>query len=740
MTKKPINDQVPVVVSAPIHREAITFTLENNYMPYAMSVIVSRAIPEIDGFKPSHRKLLYTMYKMGLLGSTRTKSANVVGQTMKLNPHGDQAIYETMVRLTRGNDSLLHPYVDSKGNFGKVYSRDMQYAAARYTEVRLDQLCQEIFSGLDKDSVDMIDNYDGTMKEPVLLPATFPSILVNSNQGIAVGMASMICSFNLREVCAATVAYIRDPGCDIKAYLPAPDFSTGAELIVHPQELDQIYKTGRGSFRLRAIYQVDKKNGFLEVTQIPYTTTVEAIIDDISNLVKTGKIKEINDVRDETDLEGLKLTIDYKRTADPDALMQKLFRLTPLENTFPCNFNILVNGTPRVMGIRSILGEWHAWRRSCLRREIAFELARKQDRLHLLQGLELILMDIDKAIRIIRETELESEVIVNLMHGFSIDSVQAEYVAEIRLRQLNRQYLLQRIADIKTLKKEIAELIELLGDQEKVDQRIIEQLQAVAKKFGADRRTRLIHTDDVERIADHELIEDFKLRIFLTEHGYVKKIPLTSLRSAGDLKTKEDDQIIQDLEGKNKMDLLFFTNQGNVYKMKVFEIKDHKPSDFGEFTPNLLSLDEGERVIFVHLTEDYSGQFLFGFQNGKAVRITCDVYETKTNRRKLVNAFSTHSPLTAIYHLTAPDDFVALSSIKKALVFNSELVPLKATRSTQGVQIMLAKKSSIMVSLKRLSETAIKEPNYYRNKVMPAVGSYLKESMLENRQVGLDGI
>jgi DNA gyrase subunit A len=725
---------------APIHQEPITETLENNYMPYAMSVIVSRAIPEIDGFKPSHRKLLFTMFKMGLLGQTRTKSANVVGQTMKLNPHGDQAIYETMVRLTRGNDSLLHPYVDSKGNFGKVYSRDMHYAAARYTEVRLDPICQELFAGLEKDSVDMIDNYDGTMKEPVLLPATFPSILTNSNQGIAVGMASNICSFNLGEVCAATVAYIKDPGCDLQPLLPAPDFTTGAELILHPQEIAQIYQTGRGSFRMRAVYQVDRKHGFIEILQIPYTTTVEAIIDDISNLVKSGKIKEINDVRDETDLDGLKLTVDYKRTSDPDALMQKLFRLTSLENSFACNFNILINGTPRVMGIKSILGEWHAWRRSCFRREIAFDLQRKQDRLHLLRGLEIILLDIDKAIRIIRETELESEVTPNLMRGFGIDATQADYVAEIRLRQLNRQYLLQRISDIKNLVEEIDQLMSLLEHPEKIDQRIVAQLNAVAKKYGKPRRTKLIHTDDVERIEDHELIEDYRLRIFLTEHGYIKKMPLTSLRSAGDLKTKDDDQITQDLEGKNKMDILFFTSLGNVYKLKVFELKDHKPSDLGDYTPNLLGLEEGERVVYLHLTDDYTGEFLFGFQNGKAVRLTCASYETKTNRKKLVNAFSTHAPLTAIHFLNGPEDFLAISSIRKAMVFNSELVPLKTTRTTQGVQVMLAKKGSLMSTLKRLKDTGIEQPSPYRAKALPAIGTYLKEGTLENRQVGLDGV
>lgn len=718
-------------------QQPITETLETNYMPYAMSVIVSRAIPEIDGFKPSHRKLLFTMYKMGLLGSTRTKSANVVGQTMKLNPHGDQAIYETMVRLTRGNAALLHPYIDSKGNFGKVYSRDMQYAAARYTEVRLDSLCDEIFRGLDKDSVDFIDNYDGTLREPVLLPATFPSILVNSNQGIAVGMASNICSFNLREVCQATVAYIRDPACDLQAIMPAPDFSTGAELIYHPHEIRQIYQTGRGTMRLRAVWQYDKKNNLIEISQIPYTTTVEAIIDDITGLVKNGKIKDINDVRDETDLDGLKITIDLKRAAEPDSLMQKLFRLTSLENTFPCNFNILINGSPRVLGVRAILGEWHAWRRSCLRREIAFELQRKQERLHLLQGLEKILLDIDKAIRIIRETEKESDVIANLMAGFAIDALQAEYVAEIRLRQLNRQYILQRTADIQNLQGEIGDLQATLADAARIDRRIISQLEAVAKKYGRDRLTRLVHVDEVETVTDHDLIEDYRLRIFLTDHGYIKKLALTSLRSSADLKTKEDDQIVQEAEGKNKMDILFFTDKGNVYKLKVFEIKDHRPSDLGEYATNLLGLEDGERVICFHLTEDYSGHFLLGFASGKVARITCNSYETKTNRRRLVNAYSTASPVVGIVFLTGDEDFVAYSSIRKVLVFNSSLVPLMTTRSSQGTTVMLSKKGSTMTALKRLADTAISEAQYYRSKTLPALGLYLKESTLANRQITL---
>ena len=633
-----------------LQKQPITETLEQNYMPYAMSVIVSRAIPEIDGFKPSHRKLLYTMYKMGLLGGNRTKSANVVGQTMKLNPHGDQAIYETMVRLTRGNGALLHPYVDSKGNFGRQYSRDMAYAASRYTEVRLDKLCDEIFRGLDKNSVDFMDNYDGTIQEPMLLPASFPSILVNSNQGIAVGMASNICSFNLNEVCQAAIAYIRDPGFRLIDILPAPDFSTGAEIIYNPHEMEQILQSGRGSIKLRGTYEVDRKNGFIEIKQIPYTTTVEAIIDDITELVKSGKIKEINDVRDETDLDGLKLTIDYKKSVDPDALMQKIFRYTSLQTTFPCNFNILVNGTPRVLGVKAILGEWLSWRRTCVRRETVFDLDKKLERLHLLHGLEKILLDIDKAVRIVRETEKEADVIPNLMSGFDIDAVQAEFVAEIRLRQLNRQYILQRTADIKTLVDDIADLQETLEKRERIDRLIIKQLETVAKKFGAPRLTRLVHQDDIEVLTDHQMIEDFRLRLFLTEHGYLKKLALTSLRSAGELKTKEDDQIVQELEGKNKSDLLLFSDRGNVYKIKCFELKDHKPSDLGEYTPNLLGLEEGERIVFIHLTEDYAGWMLYGFANGKLAKVPMAAYETKTNRKKLVNAYSVSSPLVAMHH------------------------------------------------------------------------------------------
>lgn len=723
-----------------LQQQPITQTLEKNYMPYAMSVIVSRAIPEIDGFKPSHRKLLYTMYRMGLLGGSRTKSANVVGQTMKLNPHGDQAIYETLVRLTRGNGALLHPYIDSKGNFGRVYSRDMQYAAARYTEVRLDKICEELFSGLDKNSVDFIDNYDSTTKEPLLLPAAFPSLLVNSNQGIAVGMASNICSFNLTEVCRAAAAYIRDPGCDLLSIMPAPDFSTGAELIYNRAEMEQIYKTGRGSMRLRATWRFDKKNNLVEIVEIPYTTTVEAIIDDITGLVKQGKVREINDIRDETDLNGLKIALELKRSTDPDALMQKLFRFTSLQSTFPCNFNVLVNGTPRVLGVRALLGEWLAWRRACVRREISYDLEKKQDRLHLLRGLEKILLDIDKAVRIIRRTEKESEVVPNLMAGFGIDTVQAEFVAEIRLRQLNRQYILQRTADIQTLVDEIADLEDMLANRERVDDQICSNLERIAAKYGQKRLTRLVHEKEIDTFEPDQLIEDYNLRLFLTEHGYIKKLALTSLRSAGELKTKEEDKIVQEIEGKNKADVLFFSDRGNVYKLKCYDIKDHKPSDLGEYTPNLLEMENDERIVFLHMTEDYLGHVLLGFANGKFARIPLNAYETKTNRRKLVKAYSTASPVVRIFFLEADDDFVAVSNIRKVLVFNSDKVPLKPTRTNQGVQVLLSKKGSTMVSCRRLSESNIADDKYYRTRKIPAVGTYLKEETLQDRQLGLDSI
>lgn len=723
-----------------IKLQPITSTLEQNYMPYAMSVIVSRAIPEIDGFKPSHRKILYTMYKMGLLSGARTKSANVVGQTMKLNPHGDQAIYETLVRLTRGNAALLHPYIDSKGNFGKQYSRDMQYAAARYTEVKLDRICEELFRGLDKDSVDFIDNYDGTMQEPMLLPATFPSILVNSNQGIAVGMASNICSFNLEEICRATIAYIQDPGCRLTEIVPGPDFTTGGEIIYDQQEMSRILKTGRGSIPVRGVCRIDKKNSIIEIKEIPYTTTSESIIDEIANLVKQGKIKEITDVRDETDLSGLNIAIEYRRSSDPEALVKKLYRFTSLQSNFACNFNILVNGTPRVLGLKAIIAEWLSWRRMCVRRELRYDLQKKQDRLHLLQGLEKILLDIDKAIRIVRETEKEADVVPNLMSGFAIDVLQAEYVAEIRLRQLNRQYILQRTGDIKVLKKEIAQLKDTLSDQEKIDGLIIDKLEEVIKKYARPRLTKFVDSDEVEEVKEHQLIEDYRLRLFLTEHGYLKKLALTSLRSAGELKTKEDDKIVQELEGKNKADILCFSDQGNVYKLKCYELRDHKPSDLGEYTPNLLELAEGERIVFIHLTDKYEGDLMFGFANGKAARIPLSAYETKTNRRKLVNAYSTASPLVAIHFIEQDDEYVALSNIRKTLVFSSASLPAKTTRTTQGVKVMLSKKGSQMIALKRLADSNIANPKPYRTKRIPAVGTFLREDNLIDRQLGMDDL
>jgi len=720
-----------------IEKQPITDTLEKNYMPYAMSVIVSRAIPEIDGFKPAHRKLLYTMYKMGLLTGKRTKSANVVGQTMKLNPHGDMAIYETLVRLTRANAALLHPYIDSKGNFGKQYSRDMAFAAARYTEVKLDAICEELFRGMDKDSVDFVDNYDGTMQEPTLFPATFPSILVNANQGIAVGMASQICSFNLEEVCSAAIAYIQDPGVDIIDYLPAPDFESGAEIIYNKDTMSQIYETGRGAIRLRSKYTVDKKNGFIEIDEIPYISTLEKIIEEIVDLVKNNKIKEINDIRDESDKDGFKITIDYKKSADPEALMQKLFRYTELQKTFSCNFNILINGTPRVLGIKQILGEWTAWRRSCVRRETAFDLQKKQEKMHLLQGLEKILLDIDKAVKIIRETTKAEDVVPNLMTGFDIDEIQAEYVADIRLRNLNRQYILERTADINTLLDEIAKLQLILENSEKVDEVMIETLQSVIKKFSKPRRTTLVMEDEIEEFSTNQMIDDYRLKLFLTEHGYIKKIALTSLRSAGELKKKEDDQIILELEASNKYDVLFFTNQCNVYKIKAYEIKDHKPSDLGEYLPNLLSMSEGEKVLFMHVTLQYEGNLLLGFQNGKVAKIELRTYETKTNRKRLIRAFSDASPVVSMYFITQDEDFVATSNINKIMLFHSSLIPLKTTRTTQGVQVLLSKKGSTMGKFERLAASNVLDEKYYRVKRIPAIGCYAKEGTIQDKQIGL---
>ena len=716
----------------------ITDTLESNYMPYAMSVIVSRAIPEIDGFKPSHRKLLYTMYKMSLLTGAKTKSSNIVGQTMKLNPHGDMAIYETMVRMTRGNNALLHPFVDSKGNFGKQYSRDMKFAAPRYTEAKLDKLCEEIFKDIDKNTVDFVDNYDGTMKEPVLLPATFPSILVNANQGIAVGMASNICSFNLEEICKTTSALIDDENIVIEDYLKAPDFSSGGQLIYSPKEIRDIYNNGRGSFKVRAKYNYDKENNCIEIVEIPYTTTVEAIIDQIIELIKGGKIREITDVRDETDLNGLKLTLDLRKNTDPDILMNKLFKLTPLQDSFNCNFNILINGRPRVMGIRTILNEWLSFRVECIKRQILYDIQKKSDKLHLLMGLKKILLDIDKAIEIIRKTEQEAMVVPNLMSGFEIDQIQADYIAEIKLRNLNKEYILNRVGETDSLTKEIAELKDIYGNDKKVKRIIQKQLSEIAKKFGKPRRTEIISDEQVEEITTEHFIEDYNLKIFLTEHNYLKKIPLVSLRANPEHKLKDEDTIVQEIETHNKADLLLFTNKYNVYKSKIYEIPDCKASSLGEYLTNLLGLDSDEKIIYITATDNYEGYMLFFYENGKGAKIDLSGYATKTNRKKLANAYYDGSPLIRMFFVTEDIELIAVSSINKVLVFNTESISVKTTKNSQGVQILTSKKGSIMTSIKTLDEMVLSNFDYYRTKNIPAIGCYIKEEDKTEKQMSLE--
>ena len=720
--------------------QPITQMLEENYMPYAMSVIVSRAIPEIDGFKPSHRKLLYTMYRMGLLNGNRTKSANVVGQTMKLNPHGDQAIYDTMVRMTRGNGALLHPYVDSKGNFGKQYSRDMQCAAPRYTEVKLEKLCEELFGGIDKDSVDMVDNYDGTLKEPVLLPSTFPSILVNSNQGIAVGMASNICSFNLKEVCDAAIAYLKDKNADLLEIMPAPDSSGGGQILYNRDQMEEIYNTGKGSLTLRSKYSIDKKNNLIEITEIPYSTSSEAIIDGIADLVKSGKVREINDVRDETDLDGLKITIDCKRGTDHDELMKKLFRFTKLQDTFSCNFNILINGSPRVMGVREIISEWLDWRRQCVARELSFDLSKKKTRLHLLEGLEKILLDIDKAIAIIRNTELEEEVVPNLMKGFGIDQVQAEYVAEIKLRNINKQYILNRTADKANLEKDIAEIEDILGKPNRINTLISKKLKEVADKYGKPRKTEIVMAEQVETYVPDQNIPDYQVHLMLTRHGYLKKFTPNALKRSEDIKIKDDDEIFLNVDAMNKSDILFFSNKCNVYKSKTYEFQDNKVSEFGAFLTNELGLEDDEKIIFMLVTTDYKGRLMIGFKNGKAAVFPINVYETKQNRKKLINAFSDKSE--AVSFLVIPEgedpDLFARSDKDKAVIFKSSLVPLKTTRSTQGVQLLISKKGSLLSEIVTLAESGLRDPEYYRIRNIPAIGYYIKPDSFENKQMGFE--
>lgn len=707
--------------------QLITDTLELNYMPYAMSVIVSRAIPQIDGFKPAHRKLLYTMYKMGLMTGARTKSTNVVGQTMKLNPHGDMTIYETMVRLTRGNGALLHPFVDSKGNFGKQFSRDMAFAASRYTEVKLDPFCQTIFKDIDKNTVEFTDNFDGTLKEPVLFPVSFPNVLVTPNQGIAVSMASNICSFNLREICQGTAAYIKNKDVDLTEYIKAPDFSTGGELIYDKKEIDQVYNTGKGSFKVRSKYRYDKKLSLIEVYEIPYSTNIEAIIDKIIQLVKTNKIKEINDIRNETDLNGLKITIDIKRNADTDLLMEKLYKLTPLCDSFNCNFNILVNGSPKVMGIKEILDEWIAFRKDCIKKRTAYDLEKKKEQYHLLSGLNKIILDIDLAIAIIRETEKESMVIPNLMEGFNIDEPQAEFIAEIKLRNLNREYLLNKVKDMQQLEHDIAELQGILTSDSKIKNIICRDLKEVEKKFGKDRKTDIIYAEDIKPVAIENTIEDYGVKLFLTRGNYFKKITLNSLRLSGDHKLKEEDEIIQEIETSNKKELLLFSNKQAVYKVKIYDLAECKASTMGSYLNNILPLEADETIVFMAATEDYGGEIVFAFENGKAAKVPLEAYKTKLNRKKIINAYSDRSRLIGAVHILGGEDIVLIRNDNKAGLINSSLIPLKTTKNTQGVQVFTLKKTDSYLS-RILPVEAFKaeKPEFYRQTKIPVTGKFIK--------------
>ena len=725
-THKPAPNRVEGL-RAEVLQQNITDTLELNYMPYAMSVIVSRAIPEIDGFKPSHRKLLYTMYDMGLLTGARTKSANIVGQTMRLNPHGDAAIYETMVRLSRGYEALLHPFIDSKGNFGKVYSRDMAYAASRYTEAKLDPICAELFRDIDSDTVDFVDNYDSTRKEPTLLPTTFPNVLVSNNTGIAVGMASNICGFNLKEVCETAIARIRHPDCDLLDTLPAPDFPTGGEILYDPKEMAEIYRTGRGSFRIRAKWRYLKEGNLIEIYEIPYTTSTEAILDKVAELTKAGKIREIADMRDETDLSGLKLTIDLKRGVDPEKLMARLMRLTPLQDSFPCNFNILIEGSPQVLGVGQILEEWTAWRAGCIKRRVYFQLQKKKDRLHLLKGLKKILLDIDLAIKIIRETESDAEVIPNLMIGFGIDQVQAEFVAEIKLRNINKEYILKRIADTEALAKEIEELQEILGSEKKIRDIIIKELKAVADKYGQPRRTALVHAGELTLETPEEDVPDYPVTVFLSREGYFKKITAQSLRMSSEQKFKEGDGLAFTQEATNRSELLVFTDKCQVYKTRLSEFDDTKASVLGDFLPAKLSMDEGESVLAVILPGDYRGSLLFLFENGKAARVDLSGYATKSNRRKLTGAYSDKSPVKAMFLLQDGErELVLYSSDGRALIFSTAQLAVKTTRNTQGVAVMTLRKNKILEQAIPLEESTIQNQARYRVRSLPAAGAILR--------------
>ncbi|MBQ7460605.1 MAG: topoisomerase IV [Oscillospiraceae bacterium] len=722
---------------AEIMDQPIVDTLEENYMPYAMSVIVSRAIPEIDGFKPAHRKLLYTMYKMGLLNGGRTKSANIVGQTMRLNPHGDAAIYETMVRLSRGYAALLTPFVDSKGNFGKVFSRDMSYAASRYTEAKLAPIASELFREINSDTVDFTDNYDSTVKEPTLLPTTFPNVLVSANTGIAVGMASNICSFNLEEVCRTEIAFLSDPDCNLFETLRAPDFPTGGEVLYDPAAIREVYETGKGSIKLRAKWRYLKSENLIEVYEIPYTTTVEAIIDKLAEMVKSGKAREISDVRDETDLSGLKLAIDLKRGTDPDKLMAKLFKSTTLMDSYPANFNVLIAGSPRVMGVREILDEWTAWRMDCVRRRVYCELSQKKDKLHLLRGLSKILLDIDKAIKIIRETEEDAAVIPNLMIGFGIDEVQAEYVAEIKLRNINKEYILKRIEDVKALEKEIANLEEILSSRRRVKSIIKSELEGVIKKYGEPRKTSIVYNDDTDYEVEEAPVEDYPVTLFFSREGYLKKITPQSLRMSGEQKYKEGDSLLISFETTNASELLVFTDRQQCYKTRLSDFPDTKASALGAYLPTVLKMDEGENAVFVMDPKGYRGSVLYVYENGKAARVELSGFETKTNRKKLTNAYSDKSPLKATIPLYEDIEVAVFSSDGRALVFSSALLAPKSAKNTQGVTVISLKKNKTVSAALPLSSSAIKNSSRYRVRTLPAAGALLKEEDSGNEQMSM---
>ena len=738
-SRHPVSNPNVMGLRAAVVEQPITDTLETNYMPYAMSVIVSRAIPEIDGFKPSHRKLLYTMYKMGLLTGARTKSANIVGQTMRLNPHGDAAIYDTMVRLSKGYGALLTPFVDSKGNFGKSYSRDMSWAAPRYTEAKLSAICGEIFKDIDSDTVDFVDNYDNTMKEPALLPTTFPNILVSANSGIAVGMASQFCGFNLKEVCDTTVAYLKNPDCDLTETLLAPDFPTGGELIFDTDAIRDIYNTGRGSVRVRAKYRYVKDQNLLEIYEIPYSTTVEAILDKVAELIKAGKAKEISDMRDETDLSGLKLAIDLKRGVDPDKLMAKLYKLTPLEDAFACNFNVLIAGSPKVLGVRQILEEWTAWRTDSVKRRIFFVLGKKKEKLHLLKGLKRILLDIDKAIRIIRETEEEAEVIPNLMIGFGIDQIQAEYVAEIKLRNINKEYILKRTRETDALRDEIDDLEDLLNSPKRVKKVIVEELNAAAKKYGEPRRTSIVYPHEITSYTpEEEQKEEYPVTVFLSREGYFKKITPASLRMNSEQKFKEGDALRQSFETTSNAEAMFFTDQCQVYKTRLGEFDDAKASVLGDYLPTKLKMDAGENVIFMVLPgPDYAGSLLFFYENGKVARIEMKAYQTASNRRKLTGAYSDKSPLACIRRLDEDCELAVYSNEPRCLIFHTALLAPKTTRSAQGVAVMTLKPKYHLETVLLSEETSITNRTRYRVRAIPAAGALVKEEDSEDQQISL---